>query len=223
MPRHDRLRNNIKPMQPHFNTQPLPRRRHSRITKWQMSIWRSCAYNICDQTSHSINKYTLTRAHTHTYIHTHKYTRARAHTHAQMTAPAHAHAHTHTHTHTHTHDRTRALANYHQRSYRVCMMTYYNLNWAFRDQYKNQFWSSDCVVLLIISSNGITSSWLVQIDYQTTIAWKVMTIYVCINYIIVRLLKIHVFLYDECKGKLFSMKLRRWTWIWLIHNIQLCS
>ena len=44
MPRHDRLRNNIKPMQPLFNTQPLARWRHSRITKWWMSMWRSCSF-----------------------------------------------------------------------------------------------------------------------------------------------------------------------------------
>ena len=37
VPRHDRLRNNIHPMQPHFNPQPLARWRHSIITKWRVS------------------------------------------------------------------------------------------------------------------------------------------------------------------------------------------
>ncbi len=45
--RHDRLRNNIKPMQPHFNAQPLARWQHSIITKWRLSKWRSCSYNSC--------------------------------------------------------------------------------------------------------------------------------------------------------------------------------
>ena len=43
--RHDRLWNNIKPMQSHFNTQPLARWRHSRITKWPVSKWLSWLYN----------------------------------------------------------------------------------------------------------------------------------------------------------------------------------
>ena len=40
---------NIKPTQPHFNTQPLARWRHSRITKWRVSMWPSCSYNSCNQ------------------------------------------------------------------------------------------------------------------------------------------------------------------------------
>ena len=50
VPRHDRLRKNIKPMQLHFNTQPLTRWRHSRITQWRVSMWRSCSYNSCANT-----------------------------------------------------------------------------------------------------------------------------------------------------------------------------
>ena len=34
-------------MQPHFNTQPLARWRHYRITKWRVSKWHSCSYNSC--------------------------------------------------------------------------------------------------------------------------------------------------------------------------------
>ena len=48
MSRHDRLWNNIKPMQPHCNTQPLARWRHSIITKWRVSKWLSWLYNSCD-------------------------------------------------------------------------------------------------------------------------------------------------------------------------------
>ena len=47
MSRHDSLWNNIKPMQLHFNTQPLARWRHSIITKWRVSKWLSWLYNSC--------------------------------------------------------------------------------------------------------------------------------------------------------------------------------
>ena len=56
MSRHDRLWNNIKPMQPHFNTQPLARWRDSIITKWRVSKWLSWLYNSCDDT-HSCDSF----------------------------------------------------------------------------------------------------------------------------------------------------------------------
>ena len=46
VPRHDRLRNNIKPMQIHFNPQPLARWRHSIITKWRVSICFNFNFNL---------------------------------------------------------------------------------------------------------------------------------------------------------------------------------